>query len=517
MFASRRKERMSSVEVCILPELHFIERSDYTIVLHPPTYTLFKVSLLAGRILRKCCAGAPVEEIANACGVTEDTIQRLAEGVRDRLSQQQPVEFDFHAAEPTDVLPKLELLVSNTCNLNCVYCYAYGGDYGREASVMEPDIGIIAVDRMLERYKAIESVVFFGGEPLMNLPAIQSVCEHFEKKLRLGEIQKLPAFGVITNGTLITEKAAALISKYNIHVTVSIDGPKELNDQLRPFNNGCGSFDSIKRGVDKLRQHNVSPAYEATYTQYHVNHGYTPIKVLQSLQHDLGFDEGVGAIGDAEVGDGDPLKLGDTLHEFYEPLLEWSLQRLVEGQLNSGGDIGITVALQILFKQSRPHICPAGFDSLAIAANGDVFPCHILMDKDEFRMGNVKDENWFNSASAQTVVNMLRLARKEENPYCSKCWARYICAGCLGNWEADGSQRTFITEANCDLKRSIWDTCITKLIELKDDRNRWERFEHYLAQIVEDQRKKKARRDLVQIDGIAGVRPQNEYASVAAC
>jgi radical SAM protein with 4Fe4S-binding SPASM domain len=174
------------------------------------------------------------------------------------------------------------------------------------------------------------------------------------------------------------------------------------------------------------------------------------------------------------------------------------------------GDMGISIALQILFKQPRTHICPAGYESLAVIPTGDIFPCHILVDKDEFVMGNISDEHWYNSFSAQNVYRMLKHARKEENPYCSQCWARYICAGCLGGWEPDGANQVFISEVGCDIKRTIWDTIIRKTVELKDNPAAWEKIEQYLAKILDEKKRRQVGREqasnlapqqLVQIQG----------------
>lgn len=471
-------------------ELHIIENTDYSIVLHPSTYTLFKVGKTAGKVLDAYSKGEELAAISAKENLAVETVHSLVKQVEDFVGQQEDVAFDACANEPRDVLPKLELMVSNDCNLNCIYCYAHGGDYGHGASQMHVDVAQFTIDRMLEQFSKINTVVFFGGEPLMNVPAIEAACEHFQKLHEAGKIQQMPSFGVITNGTLITDRAAALIERFHFEVTVSIDGPKEINDKLRPFNSGTGSYESIKRGVDRLRERNVTPHFEVTYTQYHLDHGASPMDVLNHLHNEMGFPEGYGAIGDAEVGDGDPLELRDSINEFYGPLFDWSMQKFMDGQLLSG-DMGLSIALQILFKQARTHICPAGYESLAVTTNGNIYPCHILVDQNEFIMGNVRDPRWYDSSSAENVFRMLRSARKEENPYCNKCWARYICAGCLGGWQPGGSEKVFITEARCDLKRAIWENIISKVMALKDDKTAWPKIEENLKKILDAARKQR--------------------------
>jgi len=215
-----------------------------------------------------------------------------------------------------------------------------------------------------------------------------------------------------------------------------------------------------------------------------VDQGVSQIDVLEHLHNALGFPEGFGSIGEADLPETDPLNLAESVKDFNKPLLDWMIQKFVDGKLISG-DIALTMTLQIIFKQARIHICPAGHKSLAIATNGDIFPCHILTDRDAFIMGNVANQKWYESAETANVYRMLEAARKEENPHCSKCWARYICAGCLGGWQPEGPGQVFINEAKCNVKCEIWDAMIIKVMELKENEEAWNKLEKMLQQVLQ--------------------------------
>jgi uncharacterized protein len=464
-------------------ELHVISAGPYSIILHPPTYTILKAGKGAGQILEALQRGVSREEICRNNDVPQETIDKLVADLKQSLAQQGTVDLDPLPREQQSILPKLELMVSNDCNLNCLYCYAQGGDYGRGASLMAPQVARKAIDRVLEHFQEIQTVVFFGGEPLLNLAAIKAACQHLLEKQAAGKIKRMPYFGTVTNGTLLTEAAIEVINKYKIDVTVSIDGPKEVNDKLRPFRSGTGSYASIKRGVERLRARGIHPHFELTYTQKHVDAQITPADVLQHLEQDLGFSPGYGAIGDADVSENDPLKLKDQLRDFHAPLLDWSLENFMKGDLLTG-DLTLSIALQIVFKQPRTHICPAGYQSLAVNASGDIYPCHILVDRDEFAIGNIEDPKWFHSPAADRVFRMLENSRKQRNPYCSRCWARYICWGCLGRWKSEGSESVFISASLCKMKKQIWEMIIRKIMALKDDDVKWARFEDNVKKIV---------------------------------
>ncbi len=96
-------------------------------------------------------------------------------------------------------LAKLSLHVAHLCNLQCTYCYAQGGDYGQGPSMMSQSVARSAVDSMAERYGRIDTVQFFGGEPLLNWPTILSVCEYLGSSACA--LSPKPHTGIVTNLT----------------------------------------------------------------------------------------------------------------------------------------------------------------------------------------------------------------------------------------------------------------------------------------------------------------------------
>lgn len=168
----------------------------------------------------------------------------------------------------TRTLGRLEIMVANKCNLNCRYCYAHGGDYGGKAQILTPEMAKKYLRAfLLDRYTEIGVVVFFGGEPTIAPDTIRTICEFFEQYTNLGLLEKMPVFTMVTNGTLIDEALAQTIQKYDIRVTVSVDGPPEINDRLRVNKAGNGTFSKIERGIRLLQAAGNPPrALEVTYT-----------------------------------------------------------------------------------------------------------------------------------------------------------------------------------------------------------------------------------------------------------
>ena len=72
--------------------------------------------------------------------------------------------------------------------------------------------------------------------------------------------------------------------------------------------------------------------------------------------------------------------------------------------------------------------CGAGYDYLAVAPAGDLYPCHQFVWQEQFKMGTVlRDHTATNSREFQSI-NLY------EKPACVDCWARFLCSGgCMAN------------------------------------------------------------------------------------
>jgi uncharacterized protein len=54
-------------------------------------------------------------------------------------------------------------------------------------------------------------------------------------------------FSLTTNATLLRPDVIEFLADERVGVTISIDGPEEMQDKFRVFNNGAGSYGSRRR------------------------------------------------------------------------------------------------------------------------------------------------------------------------------------------------------------------------------------------------------------------------------
>ena len=97
--------------------------------------------------------------------------------------------------------------------------------------------------------------MWHGGEPLTVGPDFYETAfdilgpDSFEHGIR---------HSIQTNGILINERWCTLFKKHNVSVGVSIDGPRQVHDARRKTRSGRGTFDSVMKGIDLLRFHNIA-------------------------------------------------------------------------------------------------------------------------------------------------------------------------------------------------------------------------------------------------------------------
>lgn len=139
---------------------------------------------------------------------------------------------------------RVELAITNRCNLHCTYCshFTSARDVGRDLTKKE----WLQFFKELNRC-AVMSLTLEGGEPF---------CRDDLRELIDGIVQNRMRYTILSNGTLINDKTASyLASTHRCNgVQVSIDGSTpETHDAFR----GEGSFSKALNGVKLLKAQGV--------------------------------------------------------------------------------------------------------------------------------------------------------------------------------------------------------------------------------------------------------------------
>ena len=337
----------------------------------------------------------------------------------------QPFIEEFKDKRQT-VVKALCLHIAHDCNLACKYCFAEEGEYHGRRAMMSFEVGKKALDFLVANSgsRVNLEVDFFGGEPLMNWDVVKQLVE-YGRSLEEPNHKKF-RFTLTTNGVLLNDEIMEYLNKEMSNVVLSLDGRKEVNDRMRPFRTGKGSYDLIVPKFQKLAEsRNQSNYVRGTFTRDNLDFS-------EDVKHfaDLGFKQM--SIEPVVGPEEDPYSIREEdlpkIMEEYDKLALEYIKREKEGRgfnffhfmidLNQGPCV-----------YKRLSGCGSGTEYLAVTPWGDFYPCHQFVGNEEFLMGNV-DEGIKRTDLVKTFGNC-NVYSKEK---CKNCFARFYCSGgCAAN------------------------------------------------------------------------------------
>lgn len=321
------------------------------------------------------------------------------------------------------VVKSMCLHAAHDCNLRCKYCFASTGDFGQGRKIMPPEIAKKAIDFVIARSGVRHNIEvdFFGGEPLMAWDTVtqtvdyaRSLEEKYNKKFR---------FTITTNGLLLDEDKRKYINENMDNCVLSLDGRREVNDEFRKTVAGTGSYDTIvpkfKALVDE-RDPNLDYYARGTFTSHNLDFAEDVLSIA-----DAGFDRLSVEPVTADPGCGYDLTEDDLpkIEAEYDRLTDIMLERKKEGKPFTFFHFMVDLD-QGPCVVKRLRGCGAGYEYVAVTPDGDIYPCHQFVGKDEFKQGSVLDQS-FNMDIAQKFAGMNIYSR----PKCQKCWAKFYCSG----------------------------------------------------------------------------------------
>lgn len=314
------------------------------------------------------------------------------------------------------------LIIAQDCNLRCEYCFAGTGDYGMDRKLMDFDTAKKAIDFLLTESKDRQTLEldFFGGEPTMNWPVVEQVVKYARSKEK--EYNKIFRFTVTTNGIMLDDEKIDFINKEMHNVVLSVDGRKAVNDRVRKFSNGMGSYDLFIEKFQKLVQKRGDKDYYArgTFTAYNTDFANDVFDL-----HDKGFTQ----ISVEPVVS--PANMPYALTEKDLPKIFCEYENLAKRMIenNKTGKKFNFFHFMLDLDQGpcaikRLRGCGCGNEYVAIDTNGDIYPCHQFVGMPEWLMGNLND-NTFNMDIKNTFAGTHIYSKND----CKKCWARFYCSG----------------------------------------------------------------------------------------
>ena len=322
------------------------------------------------------------------------------------------------------VIKALCLNIAHDCNLKCRYCFAQQGDFGGTKCLMPLHVGKKSLEFLVERSgnRRNLEVDFFGGEPLMNFDVVKELVHYGNE---LGKLHnKNFRFTITTNGILLDDKKIDFINEYMDNAVLSLDGRKEINDDMRLTMVDSGSYDIIVPKFKKLVEKRGNKTYfiRGTFTR-------NSLDFSEDVKHfrDLGFVHT--SMEPVVSADENPYAIKEE--DLPQILQEYEKLALDYADMKVKGDpftffhfmVDLTQGPCIL---KRITGCGAGTEYLSITPEGDIYPCHQFVGNEIYKMGNILEEEVHLPAEMQNFFKNAHVYTKED---CKTCFSKFYCSG----------------------------------------------------------------------------------------
>ena len=196
---------------------------------------------------------------ANCAADVLDALATFAEHgflVDDRTSEQAALARRFSEFREDTSQLRVTILTTLQCNFACDYCYQGDRmDAGRPAPKMSIETSAQVAEWIAGQLDAIGPrrlvLTFFGGEPLLNTPAMFDVAERCWQATQARGVRQL--VNIITNGLLLSPATVDRMLPLGLNgVKVTLDGDRATHDRVRPTRGGEGTFDRIIANIRRV-------------------------------------------------------------------------------------------------------------------------------------------------------------------------------------------------------------------------------------------------------------------------
>lgn len=349
---------------------------------------------------------------------------------------------------------RLDLFVTEACNLACPYCFARKG---RPRPALSEADALRAVDWLLGSEHPRVHVTFWGGEPLLRRELLRRVADH--ARAGAERAGKGLSLSMPTNGTLLDDEAVAWLAGQRVQLFCSIDGEGEG----RPLAAGGGS--SYRLAIEGMRRARaLAPAARMTVTpESAAGHADAALALVAEGVGELliypAMDRpwtagAIEAFARAQLDLAGALErwLGESRDPARVPRLKaWRpiLRRLVQP------------APRVREGRLMDRQCGAGTDLVALGSDGSFAPCHrfVFYDRGQrYRMGTL--DGGIEPGAGEPFAALRVEELGGEDGRCVACESFDLCGfGCVAISYATTGSLSRIPPWVCGLMRAQIEAC----------------------------------------------------------
>lgn len=395
----------------------------------------------------------------------------LAHGiVWEQAKSKQPLE---KAPVTFDLGPKggsvtLYLLLTQSCNLGCIYCFNGRESYQKFSNLkMSEEVAYRSIDQVLRQLApgATLRIGLFGGEPLLNWPLGKKVILYCEE-VKTFYPEVAVEYFITSNLSFMPPDFMEWAKRYRIGILCDIDGPKQTHNRCRSYRNGRGSYDRIVKNVRTILNSGWDLQLRATLTAFNQH------LMFDIAQHHKTLGAGAIAFVPVVPMNSDEEFLPETFLPEPERLMEGLVQVSTSKLYPYQQIFPFSTFMSNVTPGSKLGVgCGAPYGSTPVVdVNGDVYACIYLVGMRRFHLGNVLDGSYPDLTACEGLLNLLHV---DLNAECQGCSWRYLCGGgcpvmrlpALTNPQASQTLKDYCKGIYCDYSKKILELLLWRKAE----------------------------------------------------
>lgn len=377
---------------------------------------------------------------------------------------------------------------SEICNLNCTYCFANSKKISKKNnnSVLTfSDIKKIIniIKNSLDLISNIFAIEFNSGEIFLNQDFVFKSIEYIKEEFKNSEYEI--RFPLQTNGTILNSKIINFLKLNNLSLSISLDGPEEIQNKNRPFYVGKGSFNIVYNNIKKASKNNINVGILSV-----INHPKNYIKLYEFILKNSDIIKGFKMNPIYTAGKQKKENItnnNQNIEFFYDELGKHYIQIIddfLENKLEKTSFISpfenFRFALMNVLYPGKAFMCytfpcGAGKNQLAFGYDHKIYPCQEFIDDKELSLKDFREINSLHELKLNPVINKLNNAKLPED--CKNCAYFPFCQNACASHKYHFYKNFNAKIPDCKYFKNIYKYIFTKISEnsskLKDYINRY--------------------------------------------
>jgi uncharacterized protein len=328
------------------------------------------------------------------------------------------------------------MVITLKCTNKCSYCQVSAEGDDAKGFDMSTEVARRVVDYIFKSPSPTIKIEFQGGEPTLNWETLKETVLYAKKVNQ--KYQKHLDFVVCTNLVKVDTQQLMFFKEQGIHISTSLDGPRDLHDKNRVLRGGGGTYDAFIKNLynafDILLRGEVNALMTTTIDN--IDHLEEVVAEYVRLGFNGIFIRSLNPYGFAAK---DAEQLGYPVEHFVENF-EKALNFIIQLNLNGTRFVEFYTSLlltRILTPFSTGFVdlqspSGAGISGAIYVHNGDVFPADearmlARMGDRRFCLGNVFKDSYESIFGEGLLREIVSKSCVEVMPYCNSCVYRTYC------------------------------------------------------------------------------------------